>query len=83
MPDRKADAGTVWSRVEDGFHVASRDGNFLGYIDRQRDGRYLAFNMRSEAIGQFADLVAAMRAVAAAPALSQAAAGIFTIRETR
>jgi hypothetical protein len=60
-------AGVVWAMVEPGFHVASRQGNFVGYIDRQRDGRYLATDMRSRDLGAFPDLAAAMRAVVEAP----------------
>lgn len=52
--------GVVWASVEDGFHVGSRDGNFLGYIDRQPDGRFLACDMFSRPVGHFADLRAAM-----------------------
>lgn len=58
-------AGITWARVEDGFHVGSRHGEFLGYIDRQADGRFLAFDLHSRAIGGFADLTSAMRAVSA------------------
>lgn len=56
-------AGVVWARVEDGFHVGSRKGVFLGYIDRQADGAFLAFDGRSRIVGRFAALTAAMAAV--------------------
>ncbi|MBZ4487769.1 hypothetical protein LQ938_13245 [Microbacterium sp. cx-55] len=56
-------AGTTWARVEDGFHVGSRHGEFLGYIDRQADGRFVAFDLHSRIIGGFVDLTSAMRAV--------------------
>jgi len=56
-------AGVVWSRVEDGFHVGSRRGVFLGYIDRQRDGAYLAYDGHSRLVGRFDALTAAMAAV--------------------
>ncbi|RKT36104.1 hypothetical protein DEU34_0611 [Microbacterium sp. AG1240] len=56
-------AGVVWARVEDGFHVGSRGGEFLGYIDRQRDGRWLACDLFSREVGLFADLTAAMKAL--------------------
>jgi len=74
--------GTVWARVEDGFHVGSRNGNFLGYIERGRDGRYTAFDMRSAAVGTFADLVSAMRVLSAAPETTETP-GVLTIRENR
>ncbi|MDT3315532.1 hypothetical protein Q9S71_01735 [Microbacterium sp. KSW4-11] len=73
--------GTVWARVEDGFHVGSRDGNFLGYIERRGDSRYVAFDMRSTAVGTFADLVSAMRTLSAETVAGTA--GILTIRENR
>ena len=83
MPQSQRHApGTVWSRVEDGFHVGSRNGNFLGYIERRRDGRYTAFDMRSAAVGTFADLVSAMRVLSAAPETTETS-GILTIRENR
>jgi hypothetical protein len=61
-------AGVVWARVEDGFHVGSRGGEFLGYIDRQRDGRWLACDLYSREVGLFADLTAAMKALTAVEA---------------
>lgn len=75
--------GTVWARVEDGFHVASRGGNFLGYIEQRKDGRYVAFDMRSAIVGTFADLVSAMRTLSSAPTPAPGATGVFTIRENR
>ena len=54
-------AGVVWARVEDGFHVGSRGGEFVGYIDRQSDGRFLACDLYSRPVGYFPDLPSAMR----------------------
>ncbi|MFF8186771.1 hypothetical protein ACF044_05875 [Microbacterium sp. NPDC016588] len=51
--DDRPGAGVVWARVEDGFHVASARGVFLGYIDREADGSYLAYNGRSRLVGRF------------------------------
>lgn len=62
-----AQADVVWSRVEDGFHVGSRAGEFVGYIDRQPDGSHVASDMRSRVVGSFADLRAAMAALAEMP----------------
>jgi hypothetical protein len=53
----------LWACVEEGFHVGSRGGDFLGYVDRQSDGRYVAFDARSHAIGSFAALDEATAAV--------------------
>lgn len=61
-PDRPG-AGVIWARVEEGFHVGSRKGMFLGYIDRQADGDYLAFDGSSRVVGSFRTLTAAMAAV--------------------
>lgn len=46
----------LWACVEEGFHVGSRGGDFLGYVDRQPDGRYSAFDARSQTLGSFATL---------------------------
>ena len=62
--DDRPGAGVVWARVEEGFHVASAHGVFLGYIDREADGTYMAYNGRSRPVGRFPGLVAAMAAVA-------------------
>ncbi|MFN3950093.1 hypothetical protein [Microbacterium sp.] len=56
-------AGVVWARVEEGFHVGSRMGVFLGYIDRQPDGVFLAYDGASRVVGRFRALTAAMAAV--------------------
>lgn len=56
-------AGVVWARVEEGFHVGSRSGVFLGYIDRQPDGVFLAHDGHSRVVGRFEALTAAMAAV--------------------
>lgn len=53
----------TWSRVDDGFHVGSRAGEFVGYIDRQPDGRHRACDQHSREIGLFADLESAVRAL--------------------
>lgn len=60
-------AGVVWARVEDGFHVGSRRGEFLGYIERQSDGAFVAFDMHSRPAGRFPLLTHAMNALTAQP----------------
>ncbi len=72
--DDRPGAGIVWSRVEEGFHVASARGAFLGYIDREADGTYWAYNGRSRPVGRFPGLVAAMAAVTHAYTQATAAA---------
>lgn len=56
----------LWASVADGFYVGSRDGSFLGYVDRQSDGGWRAFDATSHTIGDFADHQRAMAAVTAA-----------------
>ncbi|MGC0369187.1 hypothetical protein [Microbacterium sp. SLBN-111] len=79
--DDRPGAGIVWSRVEEGFHVASARGAFLGYIDREADGTYWAYNGRSRPVGRFPGLVAAMAAVTHAH--TQAAAVADPVIELR
>jgi len=66
MTDPNA-AGVVWARVEDGFHVGSRWGEFLGYIERQSDGTFVAFDMHSRPAGRFTVITHAMSALIAQP----------------
>ena len=79
--DDRPGAGIVWSRVEEGFHVASARGAFLGYIDREADGTYWAYNGRSRPVGRFPGLVAAMAAVTHAH--TQATAVVDPVIELR
>lgn len=65
-PDQHPD-GVLWACVEDGFHVGSRGGDFLGYVDRRANGSYAAFDARSQEIGTFASLHEATDAVTASP----------------
>ena len=53
----------LWASVADGFYVGSREGSFLGYVDRQSDGAWRAFDAASRSVGDFADHHAAMAAV--------------------
>lgn len=64
--DTRDTAHVLWACVEEGFHVGSRGGDFLGYVDRQPDGAYRAFDARSTVMGDFAVLAEATAAVAAA-----------------
>jgi len=60
-------ARLTWMRVEDGFYVASRAGEYVGFAERTTDGHFLGFDSRSTPIGRYADLKEAQRAVATAP----------------
>ncbi len=64
MSDTANLGDVLWACVEEGFHVGSRGGNFLGYVDRQPDGSYRAFDARSTLLGDHAQLADATRAVA-------------------
>jgi hypothetical protein len=81
-PVRRADdaaplvSDVLWACVEEGFHVGSRGGDFLGYVDRQSEGAYVAFDARSQVIGSFPVLGEATAAVvAASPATEPGNAG--------
>ncbi len=58
-------AGVSWTRVEDGFYVGNRRGNYLGYID-QIGGDYSAVDAQSRTLGIYPTLVAAMAALTSA-----------------
>jgi len=57
----------TWARVESGFHVASRAGEFVGYVDQTADGAFLAFDGRSTPVGRYDTLKEAQRAVLSVP----------------
>lgn len=54
-------AELVWSCVEEGFYVASCSGKFLGFVDQVDRGAFQVCDARSQQIGLFKDLAAAMR----------------------
>ncbi|CDJ99958.1 hypothetical protein MIC448_1990001 [Microbacterium sp. C448] len=66
MQTETQERDVVWARVDDGFYVGSRPGHFLGCIDRDDDGRFVALDTHTQPIGTFAHLADAMEAVAAA-----------------
>jgi len=53
----------LWASVADGFYVGSRDGTFLGYVDRQAEGVWRGFDAASRPVGDYADHHRAMAAV--------------------
>lgn len=61
--DADEDGPVTWAQVESGFHVGSRDGAFVGYIDRRPDGTFLASDEFSREVGGFDDLKSAMAAL--------------------
>ncbi|CAN7337617.1 hypothetical protein LJR045_001901 [Microbacterium sp. LjRoot45] len=59
-----SDVGRVtWAQVEAGFHVGSRAGDFLGYVDHEPGGAYRAYDMSSRPLGAFTRLSDAIDAV--------------------
>lgn len=71
-PERAA-SRPLWASVADGFYVGSRDGSFLGYVDRQQDGSWRAFDAASRTVGDFSDHHRAMAAVTEAGPVSDVA----------
>lgn len=67
LPARVERGRVTWVRVEDGFHVASRAGEFVGFAERTPDGHLVGFDSRSTPIGRYESLAEAQRAVEAAP----------------
>lgn len=61
----------VWACVADGFFVGSRSGSFLGYVDRQADGRWRAFDAASTVVGDFDTHSSALAATTAAADAAQ------------
>ncbi|OAN40186.1 hypothetical protein [Microbacterium sp. H83] len=59
-------SAVLWACVEEGFHVGSRGGDFLGYVDRQPDGAHRAFDAHSALVGDYSTLHEATAAVVAA-----------------
>ncbi|WP_454129268.1 peptide ABC transporter permease [Microbacterium aurum] len=72
LPARVERGRVTWVRVEDGFHVASRAGEFVGFAERTADGHIVGFDSRSTPIGRYETLAEAQRAVATAPAAATA-----------
>jgi hypothetical protein len=71
-----------WAPVEDGFHVGSRSGEFVGYAEQTPDGHFVGFDGRSTPVGRYETLDEARRAVEevpenAAPVMSPRAASAF------
>lgn len=55
----------VWSEVEPGFYAGSHAGNFLGYINQNLRGIFVAHDMASHVIGEFSTLDEAMESLTA------------------
>lgn len=69
--------GTTWAKVDTGFHVASRAGAFVGTVDENADGTFVASDARSTPIGRYLTLKDAQRAV------DDVARGVTWARPTR
>ncbi|MEV7632664.1 peptide ABC transporter permease [Microbacterium sp. NPDC089318] len=53
----------TWSKVDSGFYVASRAGEYVGSVDTTPDGHFVAFDGTSAPIGRYAELSQAKAAV--------------------
>jgi hypothetical protein len=51
------------AKVDSGLYVASREGEYHGYIDTTADGHFVAFNGHSEPVGRYTTLAAATAAL--------------------
>lgn len=62
---QSSDSGheVVWARVDRDFYVANAPGAFLGCVDRIAPGDFKAYDARTQGIGAFPTLKAAMEAV--------------------
>ena len=49
----------IWSCVEDGFYVASRDNRFIGFVDQISDNVFQVCDANSQQIALLATLEAA------------------------
>ena len=56
-----------WAEVEPGFHVATRVGDFIGFVDRTPAGQHVAFDGFSTPVGRYDTLQAAKTAIAVEP----------------
>lgn len=57
----------TWAHVDTGLYVVSRAGEYLGSVDRAKDGSYLAFDGRATPVGRYDSLKEAQRAVLSVP----------------
>lgn len=55
----------VWSEVEPGFYAGSHAGNFLGYINQNLRGIFVAYDMASHVVGEFSTIEEAMESLTA------------------
>lgn len=50
----------IWSEVARGFYAGSCEGNFVGYIERNARGAFVAHDMQSRVRGKFPTIEGAM-----------------------
>ena len=53
----------TWSKVDTGFYVASRAGEYVGSVDTTADGHFVAFDRTSAPIARYTTLADAKAAV--------------------
>ena len=54
---------TTWAKVSDGLFVASRTGEYVGYVESTAAGHFVGFDFRSTPVGRYSTLAEAQRAV--------------------
>ena len=55
----RATAAIVWSRLDSDVSVATRHGDFAGYVDRRGPAEFIVFDHHSRHVGTFPTLDAA------------------------
>lgn len=55
------DSAVTWACVEDGFYVASRGADLLGFVDRLAAGAFQVCDAQAQLLGMFPDLDSATR----------------------
>lgn len=64
MSSPVTDAPVVWARVDDDFYVATRRGEFHGFVDRRSADTFSVFDQYSRFVGGYPRLDEAKNALA-------------------
>ncbi len=74
MTPRSSAVPVVWARVDDDFYVATRAGEFHGFVDRRAEGTFSVFDQYSRFVGGYPRLADAQAVLAVEPAPAPARA---------
>jgi hypothetical protein len=69
--------GVQWDEVEQGFHVATRRGEFLGFIETTARGTFVALDGFSTPVGRYDTLRQARRALLQTERMRNSQPGAF------